>query len=155
MIGTRQSRNVRDEKKLAFSERLSNLINRLELNDAELSRRSGLPKNTISRYRNAESLPDANHLFAVARALDVNPEWLITGKGTPVRSGEELVGSEQKKLIDLFNSLDDGARVFLMDVAAFLWSRPARQADMLKQTTSFHDRNLNQFNAENEPEDPF
>lgn len=155
MAGTKQPRTVLDEKKQAFSERLSSLINRLDLNDAELSRRSGLPKNTISRYRNAESLPDASHLFSVARVLDVNPEWLITGDGTPVRSKGEMVRGEHKKLIDLFNGLDDDARDFLMNVAAFLWSRPSSQGNMIKPSVSLNDRNSGRFKGEEEAKDRF
>lgn len=125
MIGTKQSPTMASKEKVAFSERLAFLVNRLRLTDAELSRRSGLPKNTISRYRKAESLPDATHLFTVARALNVDPEWLMTGNGEPQRSfGSCDEGPDEQKLMTLFTGMDDEARQLLLELAKMLWSRP-------------------------------
>ncbi|MEC3911552.1 helix-turn-helix transcriptional regulator [Sphingobium sp. CR2-8] len=124
-FGTVQSRKDREGEKIAFAQRLSFLIKRLDLNDAELSRRSGLPRNTISRYRNAESLPEARHLFTVARVLDVDAEWLITGEGSATRVGNGGA-TDEEQLVNLFNALDDEAQQFMLQTATLLWSRPAR-----------------------------
>jgi transcriptional regulator with XRE-family HTH domain len=139
MIGTRQSLSARNDEKVAFSERLSYLVNRLRLTDAELSRRSGLPKNTISRYRKAESLPEANHLFTVARALNVDPEWLMTGKGQPQRSvDDEDDGPDEQKLMTLFTAMDEEARQLLLQLALLLWSRPpASQSSLQDRSAGF------------------
>ncbi|MFT3968067.1 MAG: helix-turn-helix domain-containing protein [Sphingobium sp.] len=125
--GTMQARNERHADKIAFSERLSFVINRLSISDATLSRLSGLPKNTISRYRNGESLPEARHLFTVAKVLGVDPEWLITGAGDPARSYDmSRPDGDETRLMDLFAALDSEAKKFILQTASLLWTRPAR-----------------------------
>lgn len=137
-VGTRQSFDKKNKDKLDFSERLSLLIKRLNLSDAELSRRSGLPKNTISRYRNAESLPEVRHLFTIAETLQVDPEWLLVGTGHPIRA-RQASGPHQDRLIDLFNALDDEAKQFLLRTASLLWSRPAPETSNIAVNSFVHD----------------
>ncbi|MFZ2997111.1 helix-turn-helix domain-containing protein [Sphingobium sp.] len=137
-IGTKQSFAKKNEEKAGFSERLAFLIKRLNLSDAEFSRRSGLPKNTISRYRNAESLPEVRHLFTIAETLEVDPEWLLIGTGHPIRMNKAS-GPHQDKLIDLFTALDDEAKQFLLRTATLLWSRPMPETNSVISDSIVHD----------------
>jgi len=122
--GTSQARLSKEEEKLAFSRRYSVSTNRLGLNDAEVGRRSGIPKNTISRWANGQSIPEAKYVFALADALQVNPRWLITGEGPREISdtiSEDTSGEWQ--LVGLFRSLDQEARQHLLTTARILWER--------------------------------
>lgn len=128
MNGTSQEHSDKDSEKRAFAERYLLCINHLGLKDADVSRRSGIPKNTLSRWANGRSVPEAKHLFNLADVLRVNPRWLITGEGhrQPVEE-MRLDGSGEGELVSLFRSLDEDGRKHLLKTATLLWNERISQ----------------------------
>lgn len=64
-----------------FADRIRHARKMRRLSQSELARASGLAQSTISSYEN-RSRASTTRLIALARALEVNPFWLDTGKGS-------------------------------------------------------------------------
>ena len=71
-----------------FQYRLQKAIAAKKITASELSRLSGVGKSDISNYVNGKYLAKQEKVLALARALDVDPGWLMTG--------EEPVHKERK-----------------------------------------------------------
>ena len=59
------------EERRIFAQNLKIIMSRRGIGNAELARRSGISKNSISSYKRAISLPHGETLQAIADALDV------------------------------------------------------------------------------------
>lgn len=68
---------IRHVEKREFAERVFNLMREHGMTQAELSRAADLPRDSISRYVRAISVPDKRNLEKLARALGVAPEVLL------------------------------------------------------------------------------
>lgn len=68
------------EKARSFQERINVLIDRCG-GPTELSKRSGLSRRVIDKYRNGESDPSRQRLVALAEAAEVSISWLANGEG--------------------------------------------------------------------------
>jgi transcriptional regulator with XRE-family HTH domain len=62
-----------------FGVRLKKAMDDKRMNASELSRLSGVGKNLISYYVNGKYLAKQDKVYLLAKALDVDPGWLITG----------------------------------------------------------------------------
>ena len=72
-----------------FHGRLYCLIMDRGLTASELSRLSGVGKADISNYINGKYLPKQDKLLLLAKALDVDPGWLMTGIEQTSASGSD------------------------------------------------------------------
>ena len=66
-----------NEKLRLFAQRLNEAMVFRGVKASDLAKRSGLDKSAISRYRQGKYAPNRNNIFLLARALDVNPTWLL------------------------------------------------------------------------------
>lgn len=65
-----------------FSERIKSARLAAGLSQPELAKRVGVTKNAISSMELGKTKgPKPHHLFRIAWALNISPEWLATGKG--------------------------------------------------------------------------
>ena len=62
-----------------FSQRLRQVLSDKKMTASELSRLSGVGKSDISNYLNCRYLPKQDKVYMLAKALEVNPGWLMTG----------------------------------------------------------------------------
>lgn len=62
-----------------FVERLREAIKNRGITASELSRLSGVGKSDISYYLKGRYLPKQDKVYMLAKALGVNPGWLMTG----------------------------------------------------------------------------
>lgn len=62
-----------------FQIRLRQVLADKKMTASELSRLSGVGKSDISNYLNGRYLPKQDKVYLLAKALDVNPGWLMTG----------------------------------------------------------------------------
>jgi transcriptional regulator with XRE-family HTH domain len=76
---------------------------------AELSRRMGLGRQTISKWLNDE-IKDIglDNLYKLADTLNCSARWLATRTGTPYRATRMTV--EEKEAIDLYRTLAEPVR---------------------------------------------
>lgn len=61
----------------SFAERLNEALKLRGLSQAELSRRTGIGRNSISDYLKSKYEAKQDNLFLLANALDVNEAWLM------------------------------------------------------------------------------
>lgn len=62
-----------------FQCRLLNVIAEKNITAADLARETGIDKGSISNYLNGKYTPKQDKVYLLARALDVDPGWLMTG----------------------------------------------------------------------------
>lgn len=81
---------------------------------AELARRSGINKGTISHYLHGDMIPKQSKVGAMAEALGVSPSWLLgfnvskTGEALPsVIDLDKLSERNQTKLLAYYQALLD------------------------------------------------
>jgi len=73
-------------KKYTFSDRLKEALNKRKMTAAELSRKSGVSESNLSRYIKGTYEARQNHLYLLAKALDVNEAWLMGLDVSPERT---------------------------------------------------------------------
>lgn len=74
-----RKRDKQDEKRdSGFSMRYVARLADINLKDADISRATGIPTSTLSRYRNGGN-PKSEHIFPLADALKCSARWLIAG----------------------------------------------------------------------------
>jgi len=62
-----------------FGNRLREALLKKGITASELSRLSGVGKSDISYYMSGRYLPKQDKCYLLARALDIDPGWLMTG----------------------------------------------------------------------------
>lgn len=62
-----------------FGERLKKTMQSKDMSASELSRASGVGKNLISYYIHGRCLAKQDKVYLLAKALGVDPGWLMTG----------------------------------------------------------------------------
>lgn len=102
-----------------FALRLKGLMDRAQLNQVELSRRSGIPQPVISSYLNESDkgrLPSFNNLIALHTALKCTIEEL-TGLPIPDKVDlSEMPSEEAMKIGRAFERLSPEDQQFLIEI---------------------------------------
>lgn len=73
----RRRNEARDLARAEFAKRLKSAMLARHMSQSELSRQSGVKRDSISTYVNAKTLPGMAPLKKIAAALDVTPEELL------------------------------------------------------------------------------
>lgn len=76
-----------------FQSRLQEAMDEKGISQAELSRRTGITRTSISKYLRGTFKAKQNYLYILAKVLDVNEAWLMgldANKKRPNRLGDEL-----------------------------------------------------------------
>lgn len=86
-----------------FKVRLKSAMDKNNMAAADLSRSSGVGKDEISRYLKGEYAPKQHKCYLLAKALNVDPGWLMTGE-EPIREtfsiADFLAGSSMPLSLD-------------------------------------------------------
>ncbi|HCI7003619.1 TPA: XRE family transcriptional regulator [Klebsiella pneumoniae] len=78
-----------------INERIRKARREIKMTQEALAKRIGLTKATISMWESGNTAPNGKNLINLAEALNVSPEWLLTGKETdkkPVESNARVEG---------------------------------------------------------------
>lgn len=91
-----------------FQYRLLKSIAEKRISASELSRLSGVGKSDISNYINGKYTAKQDKCYLLARALDVDPGWLMTGDEPTTRQliENEYYKAEEEKLICKWRQAD-------------------------------------------------
>ena len=96
-----------------FKDRLREALELRQMTAAELSRKSGVDKGSISNYLKGKFIPKQSSIFEMARALDVSPSYLlgfavtIEGKAVADLDVTKLSEINQAKLEAYYKALLD------------------------------------------------
>lgn len=78
-----------------FHEQLKKIMQEKGISQAELSKRTGIPKSAMSQYLSGAFKPKQKRTYLLAKALGVSEAWLIGMDGAErERNDIELVNSE-------------------------------------------------------------
>lgn len=85
----------------AIGKRIQKLREKLGLNQGEFSREIKISQTTVSRVESGEKKPSKAFLNAMVVRYAINPDWILTGKGTMLSSAEDYI----LKGIELFGEM--------------------------------------------------
>ena len=66
---------------MTISERLFRIMEEKNISMSELSRMTGISRNTIFDWHKKNTNPGSDKIMAICRALEITPEQLLTGIG--------------------------------------------------------------------------
>lgn len=95
----------------SFKDRLKQIMSERKISQAELSRRTGIGRNSISDYLNGKYEAKQNKVFELAKALNVNEAWLMgfdISKNREIENSitsiyDQLTPPRQKRVLDFAN----------------------------------------------------
>ena len=102
----------------SIANRMKIAMSNLKISQAELVKRTGIGKSSISTYLTGEYEPKQKNLYKIASALNVNEAWLM-GLNVPM----ERKPATTDELVTLINSLDDNQQKNVIDYIQFLKSK--------------------------------
>ena len=88
-----------------FQYRLLKVIAERNVTAADLVRATGIDKGAISNYINGAYIPKQDKAYKLARALGVDPGWLMTGD----EPSEQRI-AEETLLVEAYRNADEGTR---------------------------------------------
>lgn len=77
------NKNIERMVEMNFNERLKYAMEVKNIKQVELVERTGISKSGISQYLSGEYAAKQDNVFLLAKALDVDPAWLM-GKNVPM-----------------------------------------------------------------------
>lgn len=77
------------------SQRISIRRKELGLNQSDLARAVGVSRASVSQWEKGETSIKGENLLPLAKALKCDPNWLLTGQGSPVPTPNELSNIEK------------------------------------------------------------
>lgn len=97
-----------------FADRLNFLLTNAEMRPIDLSNATGIDKSSISRYLNGDYVPKQRRLTKIARALNADEGWLLTGVDQKRNTESfELSRKDEREiesdLEDMMNSISSAA----------------------------------------------
>lgn len=108
---------------MTVGERIFYLLEQKNMKQKELSDITGISTTSISNWRKRNTNPSADKILIIAKALDVTPEYLLSGiteEGKRSNRLEYMVlpkDTEERQLIEMFGSLDMDSRKRLFEYA--------------------------------------
>lgn len=75
-----------------IKDRLNEALKIRDMNPIDLARLSGISKASVSRYLSGKVIPRSNAIEKMARALHVNPAWVL-GYNTPMQFNDNTAAS--------------------------------------------------------------
>ena len=101
---------------MTISERVFDRLRQLSMTQKEFARRTGIMESTISEWKKNKTNPSSDKILAICRALEVSPEWLLSGVDPAASRGKNQmyyvidIDTDTGKLVAEFNQLDSSYR---------------------------------------------
>lgn len=95
-----------------FSARIKKALDYRKMNAAELSRKTGLSRGMLSQYMSNQVKPKQDKVYLIAKALNINPTWLLGYPDTEMLPEEKKQEDEEVHKItskDIFTA--DGKKI--------------------------------------------
>ena len=105
---------------MTISERIFERLKQISMTQKEFGERAGIRQSTISEWKKNKTNPSSDKILSICRALDVSPEWLLSGVDPAANRGKNQdyyvvnVQSDTGILVSVFNQLDKSQRDRIM-----------------------------------------
>ena len=126
---------------MTIGQKIFYLLEERHMTQKEFSLRTGISTTTISDWRKKNTNPGSDKIMAICAALEVTPEYLLSGVTEDSDRGRNVdymvipKGTEERELIELFNDMDWLEREHLLEYA--------RRAIEKKSESGYTDRTEN------------
>lgn len=111
---------------MTISDRIFERIKQLSMTQKEFAKKAGIQQSTISEWKKNKTNPSSDKILAICKALDVSPEWLLSGVDPAKNRGKNQsyytvdLSTDSGILVTEFNKLDKQERDRILGyVAAF------------------------------------
>ena len=101
---------------MTISDRIFERLKQISITQKEFAAKAGIKESTISEWKKKRTNPSSDKILAICRALDVSPEWLLSGVDPAESRGKNQVyyvvdvNTESGILLEEFNKLDKSQR---------------------------------------------
>ncbi len=101
---------------MTISERIIERLRQLSMSQKEFAQETGIRESTISEWKKNKTNPSSDKILAICKALDVTPEWLLSGVDPAASRGKSQqyyvvdVDTDTGKLVVEYNKLDRSQR---------------------------------------------
>ena len=101
---------------MTISERVFDRLRQLSMTQKEFAKRTGILESTISEWKKNKTNPTSDKILAICKALDVSPEWLLSGVDPAAGRGRNQkyyvidIETETGRLVKEFNRMDGSYR---------------------------------------------
>ena len=101
---------------MTISERIFERLKQLSMTQKEFSEKTAILPSTISEWKKNKTNPSSDKILSICRALDVTPEWLLSGIDPAASRGKNQLyyvidtKTETGLLIAEFNKLNKSSR---------------------------------------------
>lgn len=101
---------------MTISERIFERLDQLSMTQKVFAEETGIRQSTISEWKKNKTNPSSDKILAICKALDVSPEWLLSGvdpAASRTRNQEYYtvnIHTDTGKLVAEFNKLDKSQR---------------------------------------------
>ena len=101
---------------MTVSERIIERLHQLSMSQKEFAAKAGIKESTISEWKKNKTNPSSDKILAICKALDVTPEWLLSGVDPAASRGRNqeyyVIGVETDtgKLVSEYNKLEKSQR---------------------------------------------
>ncbi|MCR5157269.1 MAG: helix-turn-helix transcriptional regulator [Butyrivibrio sp.] len=108
---------------MTIGQKIFYLLEERHMTQKEFSLRTGISTTTISDWRKKNTNPGSDKIMAICAALEVTPEYLLSGVTEDSDRGRNVdymvipKGTEERELIELFSDMDWLEREHLLEYA--------------------------------------
>ena len=101
---------------MTISERIIERLKQLSMTQKEFAGKAGIQESTISEWKKNRTNPSSDKILAICKALDVSPEWLLSGVDPAASRGKNQkyyvvdVETDTGVLVAAFNRLEKSQR---------------------------------------------
>lgn len=120
-----------------FVQRLENALSTRNIKQTDLVEMTGISKSAISQYLSGAFEPKQHNIYKIAKALDVNPVWLM-GKDVAMENIPSIKSSSKPVRINVYGSIPAGIPIeAIQDIEdwediPFEWTKGGKEYIALK-----------------------
>ncbi len=117
---------------MTISERIFEKLRQLDMTQKEFAEETGIGQSTISEWKKNGTNPTSDKIMTICKALNVTPEWLLSGVDKSGRRGgvqDYIVidkDSDLGSIMELYKSMDSEMRNRIMGYMEALSSMKKR-----------------------------
>lgn len=108
---------------MTIGQKIFYLLKKKNMTQKEFSDKTGIATTTISDWRKKNTNPGSDKIMVICSALDVTPEYLLSGVSEDSARGKNTdymvipKGTDERELIELFNDMEWLDREHLLEYA--------------------------------------
>lgn len=108
---------------MTINERFFELLNEKGVTQKEFCQATGIPKQTVSGWKNRKTDPPASLIITIATYFGVTAGYMLTGEDPKYPSGNGIEEFSTKQLLSYYNALPDVEKNIILGRTAELYAK--------------------------------